>query len=160
MKTTQTLRPLISGMTVPAGLALAFAALPADEGGGQTSPSAPPSQENPKSLDTPDVPRDGSPNTLQSGTGLDRLPGTLQSTPQTVTVIPQVTIQQQQATTIDQVLRYVPGITVATGEGNGGMNGDAFRIRGFDARATSTSMAYATSVLMSATVSQLKVSRC
>ena len=28
----------------------------------------------------------------------------------------------------------MPGITVATGEGNGGMNGDQFRIRGFDAK--------------------------
>ena len=42
-------------------------------------------------------------------------------------------IEQQQAATINQVLQYVPGITVATGEGNGGINGDQFRIRGFDA---------------------------
>ncbi len=73
-------------------------------------------------------------NTLRKGTGLARRPGDVQGTPQTVTVIPQVIIQQQQATTIDQALRYVPGVTVATGEGGGGMNGDAFRIRGFDAR--------------------------
>lgn len=134
MKTAPTLRPLISGMTVPAGFALAFAALPADEAEAQASPPATRSENSPISLDTIDVAGDASPNTLQSGTGLDRLPGTVQSTPQTITVIPQVTIQQQQATTIDQVLRYVPGITVATGEGNGGMNGDAFRIRGFDAK--------------------------
>jgi catecholate siderophore receptor len=42
-------------------------------------------------------------------------------------------IEQQQASTVDQVLQYVPGITVATGEGNGGITGDQFRIRGFDA---------------------------
>lgn len=72
-------------------------------------------------------------NTLQTGTGLDRLPGPIQSIPQTITVIPQVVIQQQQATTVNQVLQYVPGITVATGEGNGGITGDQFRIRGFDA---------------------------
>lgn len=72
-------------------------------------------------------------NTLKATTGLSRLPGTLQSTPQTITVIPQLMIEQQQATTVDQVLKYVPGVTVATGEGNGGINGDQFRIRGFDA---------------------------
>jgi catecholate siderophore receptor len=72
-------------------------------------------------------------NTLQIGTGLDRLPGPIQSIPQTITVIPQVVIQQQQATTVNQVLQYVPGITVSTGEGNGGITGDQFRIRGFDA---------------------------
>jgi catecholate siderophore receptor len=75
----------------------------------------------------------GSNNALQITTDLNRVPDTLQSTPQTVIVIPQVMIEQQQATTVDQVLQYVPGITVATGEGNGGINGDQFRIRGFDA---------------------------
>lgn len=72
-------------------------------------------------------------NALQRSTGLSRLSDSLQSTPQTVTVIPHVVIEQQQAATINQVLQYVPGITVATGEGNGGINGDQFRIRGFDA---------------------------
>ena len=72
-------------------------------------------------------------NALQSTLELDRLPDSLQETPQTVTVIPQVMIEQQQASTVDQVLQYVPGITVATGEGNGGITGDQFRIRGFDA---------------------------
>ncbi|UWU80532.1 TonB-dependent siderophore receptor [Bradyrhizobium huanghuaihaiense] len=72
-------------------------------------------------------------NSLQRTTGLSRLSDSLQSTPQTVTVIPRLVIEQQQAATINQVLQYVPGITVATGEGGGGINGDQFRIRGFDA---------------------------
>ncbi len=72
-------------------------------------------------------------NALQSSFDLNRLPDNLLETPQTVTVIPQVVIEQQQATTVDQVLQYVPGITVSTGEGNGGITGDQFRIRGFDA---------------------------
>ncbi|MCA1456078.1 TonB-dependent siderophore receptor [Bradyrhizobium sp. BRP22] len=72
-------------------------------------------------------------NSLQRTTGLSRLSDSLQSTPQTVTVIPRVVIEQQQAATINQVLQYVPGITVSTGEGGGGINGDQFRIRGFDA---------------------------
>lgn len=72
-------------------------------------------------------------NSLQRTTGLSRLSDSLQSTPQTVTVIPRLVIEQQQAATINQVLQYVPGITVSTGEGGGGINGDQFRIRGFDA---------------------------
>lgn len=72
-------------------------------------------------------------NALQTTSDLNRLPDSLLETPQTVTVIPQVMIEQQQATTVNQVLQYVPGITVSTGEGNGGITGDQFRIRGFDA---------------------------
>jgi len=73
-------------------------------------------------------------NTNQSGTGLGRLPGTLQDTPQTVNVIPQKLIKEQKITTVDQALRSVPGVTVAIGEGGGGMNGDQFRIRGLQAK--------------------------
>ena len=73
-------------------------------------------------------------NTLQSGTGLGRLPGTVQDTPQTINVIPQQQIEEQNITTLDQALRNVPGVTVAIGEGGGGMNGDQFRIRGFQAK--------------------------
>jgi catecholate siderophore receptor len=74
------------------------------------------------------------PNTLQEGTGLSRLPGRIQDTPQAITVVPGEVIRQQQATTLEQALRNVPGITVSAGEGNGGLNGDQFRIRGFQAK--------------------------
>jgi len=73
-------------------------------------------------------------NTNLSGTGLGRLPGTLQDTPQIVNVVPQKIIQEQKITTIDQALRTVPGVTVAIGEGGGGLNGDQFRIRGLQAK--------------------------
>lgn len=73
-------------------------------------------------------------NTNQSGTGLGRLPGTLQDMPQTVNVVPQKIIQEQKISTIDQALRAVPGVTVAIGEGGGGLNGDQFRIRGLQAK--------------------------
>lgn len=73
-------------------------------------------------------------NSLQAGTGLSRLPGDIRDVPQTVNVISQETIEQQGATTLEQVLQNVPGITVGIGEGNGGMNGDQFRIRGFQAK--------------------------
>ncbi|WP_336489911.1 TonB-dependent receptor [Methylobacterium nigriterrae] len=74
------------------------------------------------------------PNTLNQGTGLSRLPGRIQDTPQAITVVPGEVIRQQQATTLEQALRNVPGITVSAGEGNGGLNGDQFRIRGFQAK--------------------------
>lgn len=86
----------------------------------------------PKNPTTAFTPASG--NTLQSGTGLGRLQGTVQDTPQTVTVVTQQRIQEQNLTTVDQALRTVPGITVTSGEGNGGFNGDQFRIRGFDAK--------------------------
>jgi catecholate siderophore receptor len=73
-------------------------------------------------------------NSLAGGTGLGRLPGTLQDTPQTVNVVSQQQIQQQRITTLDQALKNVPGVTVSIGEGGGGMNGDQFRIRGFQAK--------------------------
>lgn len=74
-------------------------------------------------------------NTLQGNFGgISRLPGRVQDIPQTITVINQQTLRQQGVTTLDQALRNVPGVTVNSGEGNGGQNGDQFRIRGFDAR--------------------------
>ncbi|MBN8912393.1 MAG: TonB-dependent receptor [Rhizobiales bacterium] len=73
-------------------------------------------------------------NTLQSGSGLGRLPGTLQDTPQTVNVVSQREMKERGVNTLDQALRSVPGVTVAIGEGGGGMNGDQFRIRGFQAK--------------------------
>ena len=75
-----------------------------------------------------------SPNTLSAGTGLSRLPGTIQETPQVVNVIPERIIREQNITTLDQALRNVPGVTASAGEGNGGLNGDQFRVRGFDAK--------------------------
>lgn len=74
------------------------------------------------------------PNTLNEGTGLSRLPGRIQDTPQAISVVPGEVIRQQNATTLEQALRNVPGITVSAGEGNGGLNGDQFRIRGFQAK--------------------------
>lgn len=74
------------------------------------------------------------PNTLDFGTGLSRLPGRVQDTPQAISVVPGEVIRQQQATTLEQALRNVPGITISAGEGNGGLNGDQFRIRGFQAK--------------------------
>ncbi len=73
-------------------------------------------------------------NTLQSNTGIGRLPGTVMDIPQTVNVVNERTMQEQGVTTIDQALRNVPGVTASSGEGGGGQNGDQFRIRGFQAK--------------------------
>ena len=73
-------------------------------------------------------------NALQAPTGISRLPGTVQDTPQTIrTVTPEV-MEQQNVTSLEQALRNVPGVTATIGEGNGGVTGDQFRIRGFSAQ--------------------------
>jgi catecholate siderophore receptor len=73
-------------------------------------------------------------NGLNAGTGLSRLPGRVQDIPQTINVVPKEVLEQQNVTTLEQALRNVPGVTLSVGEGNGGLNGDQFRIRGFQAK--------------------------
>ena len=54
---------------------------------------------------------------------------------QTVAVVPRGVIEQRVATTLTDVLRNVPGITLQAGEGGGSSNtaGDMFNMRGFSA---------------------------
>ncbi|MDD3444048.1 MAG: TonB-dependent siderophore receptor [Zavarzinia sp.] len=85
-------------------------------------------------LPTVTVTGDAPANTLQAPSGFGRLPQAVEDTPQTIKVIDQETIQQQGITSLDQALKMVPGITSDVGEGGGGMNGDQFRIRGFNAK--------------------------
>ncbi|MCG3150582.1 MAG: putative TonB-dependent receptor BfrD [Verrucomicrobiae bacterium] len=54
--------------------------------------------------------------------------------PQTITIVPQTVIQDQGASTLRDVLRNVPGISMQAGEGGGGLPGDNLSIRGFNAR--------------------------
>lgn len=63
---------------------------------------------------------------------ITRLPTPLRDTPQTVNVVPQQVIQDQKATTMEEALRNIPGITFSAGEG--GQQGDAPFIRGQTAR--------------------------
>ncbi|MEN3166214.1 TonB-dependent siderophore receptor [Gluconobacter sp. OJB] len=150
MSSIKSLRPLVSGLATSASLAGGLFFIVADEADAQDMLPAPQPAAGDAATHT-DEHTNGSAsvillpavkvggqasqttNELQATTGISRMPDTLQSTPQTITVIPHIMIEQQQATTLDQVLQYVPGVTVATGEGNGGINGDQFRIRGFDA---------------------------
>src|SRR5262245_28903967 len=57
----------------------------------------------------------------------------LRDTPQTITVIPKAVIEEQGATTLRDVLRNVPGLTMTAGEG-GAPAGDNLTLRGFSAR--------------------------
>ncbi|MGE3512351.1 MAG: TonB-dependent receptor plug domain-containing protein, partial [Vicinamibacterales bacterium] len=54
---------------------------------------------------------------------------------QTVALVPRAVIEQRVATTLTEVLRNVPGITLQAGEGGGASNtaGDMFNMRGFSA---------------------------
>jgi catecholate siderophore receptor len=73
--------------------------------------------------------------TLDRPHALQRMPITLQETPQTINVIPQEVIEEKQMTTLTDVVRTVPGITLNAGEGGGGTpGGDNFNIRGFSAQ--------------------------
>ena len=67
-----------------------------------------------------------------TNTGITRLPVPILNMPQTVNVIPQAIIQEQNVTTVEQALQYIPGITFSAGEG--GQQGDGPIIRGFVAR--------------------------
>ncbi|HST23939.1 MAG TPA: TonB-dependent siderophore receptor [Blastocatellia bacterium] len=57
----------------------------------------------------------------------------LRDLPQTISVIPKSVIEEQGATTLRDVLRNVPGLTIAAGEG-GNPAGDNLTLRGFSAR--------------------------
>jgi catecholate siderophore receptor len=57
----------------------------------------------------------------------------LLDTPQTIAVVPAKVIRDQGATTLRDVLRNVPGISMQAGEG-GTPNGDQLTLRGFSAR--------------------------
>ncbi len=65
-------------------------------------------------------------------TNLTRLPESLLDTPQTVNVVPQAILQDEQNRTLTDALRNVPGISIAAGES--GAQGDNLTIRGFTAR--------------------------
>lgn len=57
----------------------------------------------------------------------------IQDVPQTVVIVPAQTMTEQGATSLREVLRNVPGITMQAGEGGGGLPGDTLMMRGFSA---------------------------
>lgn len=62
------------------------------------------------------------------------LSGSVRETPQTVNVVSQEILQQKHVTTLEEALKNVPGVTLSTGEGRGGLNGEQFRLRGLTAK--------------------------
>lgn len=73
-------------------------------------------------------------NVLNQNLGIGRMPQDIMHTPQTVNGVPQLLMQQQNVKSLDEALKNVPGITASVGEGEGGMAGDQFLIRGFEAQ--------------------------
>ncbi|GAA0903378.1 TonB-dependent siderophore receptor [Rothia nasimurium] len=61
----------------------------------------------------------------------------LRDTPQSITIVPKAVLDEQNAQTLQDVLRNVPGITFMSGEGNLGW-GDLFTIRGFSSEQSLT----------------------
>jgi catecholate siderophore receptor len=63
--------------------------------------------------------------------GLDKLQQKIQDTPQAIDTVSQQILQQQNTTRLQDALRYVPGVTLNSGEG--GAHGDTVNLRGFAA---------------------------
>ncbi|NKE43158.1 TonB-dependent siderophore receptor [Roseomonas frigidaquae] len=136
MTAKPTLRMIVSNTAFGASLAAGMML-----GGGASAQTAtsPQAQAEPEASQAVRLPGisvvgDRPENTLRGETGLGRLSGPIQSIPQTIQVVPREVLQQQNVTTLEQALRNVPGITSSVGEGNGGVNGDQIRIRGFNAQ--------------------------
>lgn len=137
-KTSKKRHPLVSG-AASAGLAMTITSLP---GGAEAQTATTDAQ--PAGAVTNDstvlkpivIQANGNTggNSNSASTGIARLPSSVKETPKIVNVVPEELIEQQQATTLEQVLKNVPGITLSTGEGNGGQNGDQFRIRGLTSK--------------------------
>jgi len=58
----------------------------------------------------------------------------LVDTPESITIVPQAVIKDQNATTLRDILRNVPGISFQAGEASSTVAGDNLSIRGFNAR--------------------------
>jgi catecholate siderophore receptor len=85
------------------------------------------------SVDLPTIQVDKEGDGYQAtGSGLARLPTKLIDTPQTVNVVTQRVMQEQNTATVKDALRNVAGITFRAGEG--GNQGDSPYIRGFESR--------------------------
>lgn len=73
-------------------------------------------------------------NILTHDTGVDLMPQDVMHTPQNINVVPQKILQEQNIKSLDEALKNVPGVTSSAGEGRGGMSGNQFLIRGFQAQ--------------------------
>lgn len=62
------------------------------------------------------------------------LAGTVKDTPQVVNVVSPEVLKQKHVTTLEEALKNVPGVTLSSGEGRGGLNGEQFRLRGIQSK--------------------------
>lgn len=58
-------------------------------------------------------------NTLRTPMGISRMPHDALHTPQTINVVPQILMQQQNVKSLDEALKNVPGITASVGKVKG-----------------------------------------
>ena len=136
-RASTSLRPLMSGLALTTGFVASVSGLSTGASAQTPASNAPAGDAAGNiALDTITVTGagQGSGNTNEASTGIARLPATVRETPKTVNVVTQQLMQQQQVTTLEQALKNVPGITLSSGEGNGGQSGDQFRIRGLSAK--------------------------
>ncbi|MFP2933523.1 TonB-dependent receptor, partial [Pyxidicoccus sp. 3LG] len=91
-----------------------------------------PEGENTFVLPTVQVEADAEKGYQTKESSLTRLPKPLVDTPQSVTVVPEEVLEEQQVTTVREALRNVSGITISAGEA--GRQGDSFILRGFSAQ--------------------------
>ena len=136
-RASTSLRPLMSGLALTTGFVASVSGLSTGAAAQSAASNAPAGDAASNiALDTITVTGagQGSGNTNEATTGIARLPATVRETPKTVNVVTQQLMQQQQVTTLEQALKNVPGITLSSGEGNGGQSGDQFRIRGLSAK--------------------------
>ncbi|ATN37475.1 TonB-dependent siderophore receptor (plasmid) [Rhizobium sp. ACO-34A] len=115
-------------------MAMTISSLPAVASAQQATDTTPASSDDSTTLKPIVVTGQNAANTNSAKTGISRLPATVKETPKVINVVPAEIIEQQRATTLEQILKNVPGITMSTGEGNGGQSGDQFRIRGLTAK--------------------------
>lgn len=73
-------------------------------------------------------------NILTHDTGVNLMPQDIMHTPQNINVVPSKIMEQQNVKSLDEALKNVPGVTSSVGEGRGGMSGNQFLIRGFQAQ--------------------------
>ncbi len=94
---------------------------------------ATPAGTNAPSQQLPDVVVTGDKDSYKSDSvALPKMTEPLRDTPQSVTVVPRQLMNDQNSTTLRDVLRNVAGISIAAGEG--GSQGDNLTLRGFTAR--------------------------
>ncbi|HEX2886444.1 TonB-dependent siderophore receptor [Vineibacter terrae] len=115
----------LAGFVSVVGLALGGAAMPA---AAQTPPA------NPEQLPPVTVSGDRQQGDYKvDRTTSPKMTEPLRDTPRSVVVIPKELIRDQGATSVKDVLRTTPGISLGTGEGGNAL-GDRIIIRGFDSR--------------------------